>query len=427
MAFILAGTTWISTVLVNVSPFMRFDGYFLLSDWLDMPNLHGRSFALARWWLRNTLFGLDEPAPEQFSPARTHGLVAFAFAVWAYRLGLFLGIAALVYHFFFKAMGIMLFAVEIGWFVFLPIWSELRQWWARRGEIGGNRRSLFFGLGLGLALLAGLVPWQSRVSAPALLKARDHTVLYAPVAGRLERIAAVPGQTVSEGQVLFVLANPDLDRRHRLAEARRRSLDYQLSSVAFDPEFRQRAQALGEELAGAGAELQGLEKELARLQVTAPLSGRVVDIPPDLAPGQWLKDGEPLGAVQDSGRAIVEAYLSEDDVSRIGAQAPARFYPEVASRADHAAHVLEIDRVNARTLSEPAFASLHGGGVAVREKDRQLIPDHAVFRVVLEVDAGETLPATTVRGTVHIAGDRASLLGRLWRSVAAVLIRESGM
>ena len=48
MAFLLATTTWVSTVLINASPFMRFDGYFLLSDFLQMPNLHACAFALAR-------------------------------------------------------------------------------------------------------------------------------------------------------------------------------------------------------------------------------------------------------------------------------------------------------------------------------------------------------------------------------------------
>ena len=66
MAFLLATTTWVSTVLINASPFMRFDGYFLLSDFLQMPNLHARAFALARWDLRERLFALGEPAPEHF-------------------------------------------------------------------------------------------------------------------------------------------------------------------------------------------------------------------------------------------------------------------------------------------------------------------------------------------------------------------------
>ena len=80
--FLLATSSWIITLGINASPFMRFDGYFLLSDWLDMANLHGRSFALARWWLRECLFGLGVPAPETFRPGRQRFLIVFAVATW---------------------------------------------------------------------------------------------------------------------------------------------------------------------------------------------------------------------------------------------------------------------------------------------------------------------------------------------------------
>jgi putative peptide zinc metalloprotease protein len=128
IVFPLATTTWIATLAINASPFMRFDGYFVLSDWLDMPNLHARAFALARWDLRERLFGLGLAPPEYFSKRRHVGLVAFAWAVWIYRITLFIGIAVLVYHFFIKLLGIFLFAIEMSWFVLRPIATELRAW-----------------------------------------------------------------------------------------------------------------------------------------------------------------------------------------------------------------------------------------------------------------------------------------------------------
>lgn len=85
---------------------MRFDAYFLLSDAVGMPNLHERAFAIARWWLRERLFGFDEAPPEVFTPRRQCWLIVFAFATWLYRLVLFFGIALLVYHAFFKALGL---------------------------------------------------------------------------------------------------------------------------------------------------------------------------------------------------------------------------------------------------------------------------------------------------------------------------------
>ena len=87
--FFLATTSWIITLGINASPFMRFDGYFLLSDALDMPNLHARSFALARAALRRGLLGWNEPDPERFDPPVRRALVAFAWLTWTYRLAIF--------------------------------------------------------------------------------------------------------------------------------------------------------------------------------------------------------------------------------------------------------------------------------------------------------------------------------------------------
>jgi len=97
--FVLASTTWMMTLAVNVSPFMRFDGYFVLSDFLDFPNLHERSFACARWWMRKTFFGLVESTPEPTLRAGQRAwLIAFAYITWLYRFTVFIGIALLVYR-----------------------------------------------------------------------------------------------------------------------------------------------------------------------------------------------------------------------------------------------------------------------------------------------------------------------------------------
>nr|WED68047.1 hypothetical protein PJ912_17895 [Pectobacterium colocasium] len=84
-AFMLATTTWIMTLAINLSPLMRFDGYFLLSDGLQMPNLQNRGFAIGRWQMREWLFGLGDAPPEHFPRWLQRTLVGYAFAVWIYR------------------------------------------------------------------------------------------------------------------------------------------------------------------------------------------------------------------------------------------------------------------------------------------------------------------------------------------------------
>ena len=71
--YILAAVTWVSTLAINLNPFMRFDGYYLLMDLLDVPNLSERSFAIARWRLRKTVLGVRAPFPEpQLAPRAVH-------------------------------------------------------------------------------------------------------------------------------------------------------------------------------------------------------------------------------------------------------------------------------------------------------------------------------------------------------------------
>lgn len=424
MAFTLAATTWISSLLINLSPFMRFDGYFLLADALDMPNLHDRAFALARWHLREALFGLGEPEPERMPSGRRGFLIVFAWAVWIYRLGLFLGIAVLVYHFFIKVVGIVLFAVEIGWFVIRPITAEIRAWRDRSEAIGKSRRSRWT-LGLaGMALLLALVPWNVRVPAPAMLKAGTHVALYPPGPAMLKSVMVRDGVQVQTGAVLAVLDSPEIDHRLRQAARRIGVLKYELSSVGFEDSFRGRSQAIARELEAVQAEHAALLRDKARLTLRAPVAGWVTDISPFLLDDQWLSARDPLMAVRAAG-TIIEAYVTEDDLPRIRPGGKARFLAEGMRPALPAA-IVEIDRAAVRGLADPALAVQYGGTIAARFIDKALVPDAALYRVRLAVE-GDASEPVMLRGEVHLEGEGRSLLARILRAAATVVIREWGV
>ncbi|MGE5475265.1 MAG: HlyD family efflux transporter periplasmic adaptor subunit [Bacteroidales bacterium] len=424
MAFTLAATTWVSSLAINLSPFMRFDGYFLAMDALDQPNLHPRSFALARWHLREVLFGLGAPVPEHL-PARTRaGMIAFAWAVWLYRLTLFLGIAVLVYHFFIKVVGVVLFAVEIGWFVVKPIASELAEWKKSAGAIRKGRRRWALPMLLGGLVVLLAFPWSGRVSAPAILKVEQHAVLYAPSPGVLVGIDVQEGEQVTAGAIVARLDNPNL--REGLDRVGRHIavLKYELSSVAFEDSFRARTQAIGEELGEALAQQAALSNDLNRLTLTAPIAGTVTDLSPYVQPGQWINSNEAILGLRAG--ALIDAYVYEDDLPRIAVGARATFIPEGSGpRLD--AIVAAIDRMAVKALSDPGLAVPYGGTIAAHFDRKALVPDMAVYRVRLSLDAPATAIPAPMRGQANLEGERRSLLGRVLRTVAAVLIREWGM
>ncbi|WEK29051.1 MAG: HlyD family efflux transporter periplasmic adaptor subunit [Candidatus Pseudomonas phytovorans] len=425
--FMLASTTWILTLAVNLSPFMRFDGYFLLSDLLGVPNLQQRAFALARWRLREWLFAFGDAPPEHFPTRLRRLLVAYSVGTWVYRLFLFLGIALLVYHFAFKLLGLLLFAVEIGYFILLPLVSEARQWYARRKDFHMNRNSLLTLAACLLALLLLCLPWRSSVEAPALLKAANQANLYVPVGGRLVQVLAQPGDSVAAGQPLFELQAPDL--LHELQNVERRILVLQWQS-SFQLLDRESAAGLGvvrHELAAAQQRLSVLRQQWQELTIRAPFAGQLRELAEPLQAGQWLPAGEWLGIVVDARSARLEAFVEEHDLQRLGSASKGRFYPENITLSARPVQLEHLASTAVKQLAAAAeLASPYDGTIAATLDPQGVArPEQALYRAELAVTDGGAAPAWVVRGTVVLEAERQSLLLAGWRSVVAVLVRES--
>ena len=428
IAFVLATLSWFTTLAINASPFMRFDGYFVLSDWLDMPNLHARAFALARWHLRERLFAIGAEPPEYFAPRKQAALVVFAWATWIYRLVVFIGIAALVYHFFIKLAGILLFAVEVVWFIARPILGELKVWremWPVIRTRSRARRSIVLAI-----LLAGLVfvPWPTRLSASGHLKPQESFTVYAPAGAQLVELPFRDGSEVRQGATLVKLASPDLTLRWQRAETRLVQLREQAAAASVgDTALQQNVQVLQQELAAAQAERASVQADAARHAPAAPFAGRVHAIDPELKPGDWVRRQEPLLTLVRPGAWIVETYLDEDAIRRVAPGDTARFYADGLAGPALPLRVASVDKDAARVLPQAMLAVKNGGSVLTRDKDGQLVPERSVYRVVLqaEEDPG-ALAGHDWRGTVVIHGRWEAPALQYVRAALAVLWREAG-
>lgn len=428
-AFVLATTSWVATLAINASPFMRFDGYFILSDALDMPNLHGRSFALARWRLREALFDLGEPAPELLSPRRSRALIVFAWATWLYRAALFLGIALLVYHAFFKLLGMLLFAVEIGWFLLAPLRQEWQAWRQRWPQIRRRRRARWSaGLLLAMVLLA-CVPLPTRSTARALLRPADIWPVYVPGPAQLQQLPFRDGQPVPAGAELVRLHAPELATRRATLLARLDSQQWQAATSGFDASTRAQLLAGEEAVASVRAELASLEAELRGYAPLAPFAGRLRDVDPDLQVGQWLGRKERIGLlVRDDGRWLVETWLDEDMVRRVRVGDHALFVAPALPAQGLRLRIDAIARDTSRVLPRPELAAQAGGHLTAREKGGQLLPEHGAYHLTLALDGPPpaALGAQSWRGELSIAGQWEAPAARYARQAAAVLVRELG-
>lgn len=427
IAFVIATSGWLMSLALNLNPFMRFDGYYILSDLIGIDNLQARSFEFGRWKLRQLLFAPRLAAPEPLSASYRRGLIAYAWAVWLYRLVLFTGIALFVYAYFFKALGLVLFAVEIWYFILSPVAHEIRAWFSATAEGRDRSRTIATVSVAGVILLAAIVPWSGSVTAPAILEAGDVARVYPPRSARVEAVHVAHGQQVSAGDVLVRLASPDIDSELIAVEIKISALKLRLARAGSDQADRADYRVLVKELDAHLAKRDGLARERSELVVRAPVGGVVLELDPALVAGRWVARNDAIGLVGGRQTHVAKGYIAESDINRVGPGSQGYFLPDDPRIGRIALRLKSIAEVGATTIDIPELASVFGGRVdAEFDNQQRVIPVSAHYHVELVPDGAIERPSQVLRGIVRLDGIAESFAARGWRQVARVLQRESG-
>ena len=425
--FFAATTSWVLSLAVNLNPLIRFDGYHFLSDAIGVQNLQARSFAFGRWALREVLFDLGEPVPEETTRARRRALAMFAWACWVYRFFLFLAIALLVYTFFFKVLGVLLFIIEIAWFIVIPIFSEFKQWWSRRADIAARPRTRWLVVSCTCVLALLLVPLQWTVKIPAVLEVSEQFAIHVQGPGLIDAVSVTEGQKIRAGDVLFTMRSPELDNLVRLSERRLRLVQARLDRTIVDAQDLEQKMVLQRERVREEATLKGLHAQQQALQVIAPRDGVVVDLAEALHPGRWINDQLQLANLVSSSGVRVRGYVSSQEVRRISSGAASTFVPDSIELDTLDGKILSIADAYAERISIPSLTSRFEGNIAVSETTSDLEPLGAWYSVVVELDEDVAVPGWETRGVVHTDGEAESLIAVAWRQIMRVLVRESSV
>ncbi|MCU0763135.1 MAG: HlyD family efflux transporter periplasmic adaptor subunit [Hydrogenophaga sp.] len=420
--FFLATTAWIVSLTINLSPFMRFDGYFVLSDAVDLPNLHERASAVARASIRRGLLGLKEPDPEPFAAPMRRFLVIFAWITWIYRLVVFVGIAVAVYLFFFKVLGILLFLVEIWWFIMRPVIRETQHWFAERKAVTGTRRWVLGGSAMAIVVL-GVAPWQEQVKADGWALPEQFHVFHSPLPAQVLTLPE-SGKRFAAGETVLHLDQPELGYRGARAAAVVGASQDALRGLQAQQADLERVPLARSEVALRLQELQAELTERDRLVLNAPFAGTLVDLDPELMPGTWVSPKQPLASLVGESGWIVEAFVQQADVERLSGNSEATFYPVHQPQSAIKGTVIEIARTRTSQLPNAMLAAAHGGPIPIQNssQDQELSPRDALYRVKIRVN-GNGLRAPTT-GTVKIKGKPRSLIGNWLKPMLIVLLRE---
>ena len=414
----------VSTILFNGNPLLRFDGYFVLSDLLDTPNLAQRAVLQLKWLLERFVFGMTSLTPVERTRKAIGWLAAYGLASAIYKM--------LVLWAILLFIGDQLFGLGLGLAMLgVLIWGAGPLYrfghyllTDPRLEVHRSRALGIVGGSVGAVLIfLFAVPMPHRFRMPGVVRMEPSSQIVPIADGNIAEVYASPGALVVAGQPLLRLENIELEGR-RVAlreaieetEARRRFAREALPAVLV---------ALDKRLDSVRTQLADVERRHEGLVVRAPNSGRWAADGVEFSPGQWVPRGSSLGQIVGSERAFFSAIVSQDEAAGLFSDPIRRIDIRVRGQAgitlrSRSFRVIPGDQ---RRLPTPALGWTGGGEIKVEDEQHDVATTtEPFFEVVAE------LPNTTEVSLLHLRGGVARfvlaprpLALQWWRSLRQLL------
>ncbi|HVV02512.1 MAG TPA: biotin/lipoyl-binding protein [Verrucomicrobiae bacterium] len=304
----------VSTLVFNLNPLLRFDGYYILSDLIEIPNLNQRAGMQLRHWSERYLFGVRRSESPAEKPGEAAWYAGYGVTSGIYRVIVFGGVLFAVAD-RFLIIGIVMAAVCLISWVTVPMGRFFRYLASSPNldRVRGRAIGVTAGAAAGLLLLLAVVPFPCGFRAPGVVKTTQRTALATQAPGEVAAILVRPGATVKRGEALVKLENHELELDLAAAQARRDEVAARL------------LQAMKEESAdiapltqlrdAVDKDVQKLTVDMEHLVVRAPHDGIWVAPGIDEFDGRWLSRGSNLGLVVNPRSFEFVATVLQDDVN----------------------------------------------------------------------------------------------------------------
>lgn len=370
------------TIGFNANPLMRYDGYFILSDLVNMPNLHRDAKAAAASFIKWVLFGL----PIKVSASKTwiHVVMTlFGLACMVYQVTVSLGIAALLIL-AVPTVGPLIAAFVSG----LPVVRLLQKWYlfiTKSKELEPVRtRAIAVSCSLTAVIAIGIfvIPIPGTVQSLGIVHRFEEQSIRATVSGFLVS-APIPAQhRIGENEVLYRLENPELQVQRSDLEAQIQQLSIQVQSQLSDD--LRIAEQTHLQLESTKKQLEHLRSKLKQLDMTANFDGEFEYPNERPRQGKFVHQGEQLGSVC-RGPWVVRAKLTAEQWSSIQSQKEKPVSIQLVGSMDHVltGRIIKEASAGSKKIEEVALTHTGGGNIAV---SGDMTASENFFDVIVEID-----------------------------------------
>ncbi len=311
----------VSTIFFNANPLLRYDGYYILADIVEIPNLRQKATTILSRKLAYWCLGI-EPPEDPFLPQRNQIFFAmYSVAAAAYR---WFVLASIMYFLFqvFKPYGLeivghAIVSMSMIGLVVMPLYKVGKFFYVPGRLDKVKKPHMYTSLGLLTALILAviLVPLPHSILCPLEIQADQAGSVYVQVTGGglLEQVAVRPGDPVKKGEPLARLSNIDVELEITQLEGQRRlikrQLDNRIDGGHDDPESRGSIAPIEAALAAVDAKLAKRKLDKRRLELLAPKDGTV--LPAELVPAREAEGQLPAWSGSPLDPANLGCFLQE--------------------------------------------------------------------------------------------------------------------
>ncbi|TWU49216.1 biotin/lipoyl-binding protein [Rubripirellula reticaptiva] len=360
-------TAGLSTIIFNANVLMRFDGYFILADLIEVPNLAAEGNASLGRMIRRWLVG-EDVADSNLMGWRRHFVVGYGTAamVWRVMVCVSLAIAAST---MFAGAGVVIAMLGILMWVLQPA----KQLAAYSSRLKTTQPGLWVrGCVLGWTAVAAIaamllvVPIPTATYAPAIVQYQPETMVRAGCEGFVLRIHVADGDVVTKGDVLMELENRSVANRLEELELAHQQTEIRLRQAIEERNAGERM-ILREKQASLALQIVVVRDQVDSLRVVADRDGRVIGRHLDELVGTYVGEGDAIMVVATDRDKEVLAMVSQEGVEATDAIGDR---PVILWTADGRPMNVRLDRIEPRAtdrLIDPSLAAINGGPMAVKQ------------------------------------------------------------
>jgi len=415
----------VSTVLFNGNPLLRYDGYYILSDILEIPNLAQRSIDYLGYLFKRYLFGLKETQPPYAGPGKRFWLFIYSITAFIYRGFVFAAIILFIAgKFFFIGILLGIWAF-INMFI-VPVFKRI-QFVVSNSDLRGKRARAVLTAGviiLAVLLLLFFMPFPSWTRTEGVIWVPEESHVRAGTSCFVEDVAARPNVYVKKGDVLIKCQDPILVAHYKTLKAELNSLNAQYNAQIYTD----RVQALitKEEISHVRANLARSEERLQELTVYSPSNGQFVIPDAEDLPGRYLNQGELVAYVLEVDTPTVRVVVKQSDVDLVR-QHNRNVEVRLAERLDQifpAVIKREVPGAVER-LPSTALGSAGGGEIPIEPRDAEGVKTlEKMFQFDIELPS--TVDDTYIGGRVFVRFDHGfePLAFQWYRSLRLLFMRR---